>query len=299
MNKMYDILIVGGGPAGLSSLIYAVRGGIEALLIEDNPYGCGQISLTEQVDNYPGLNGINGFDLGDRFIEHATSLGGNIKKGKVVKIAKEDDHFITETDKGDVYESKTLIYALGTHHRLLNIEGEEKFKGHGVSYCATCDATFFKDKTVAVVGGGDTALSDAFVLSKLSKKVYVIHRRDVFRASKSLVDKCALKDNIEFVFNTVPLRIEGDKSVKRIVTSTLTLDASGVFVAVGEIPNSMLLEGLADLDNSSHVITNKDMETKTPGLFVVGDVRSKRLRQVVTAVSDGAIASTYAIEKYC
>lgn len=298
-KQVYDMVILGGGPSGLTSLIYAVRGGVNAILIEENPYGCGQISLTDRVDNYPGLYGTIGYDLGEKFIEHATSLGGTIKKGKIVKIEKRNELFVSITEKGEEYISKTLIYALGAHHKTLNIPGEDKFKARGVSYCATCDATFFKDKDVAVIGGGDTALGDAIVLSKLSHKVYIIHRRDEFRASKSLVNKCKEVKNIEFVFNTIPIEILGDKSITGVKCQDKTINVDGVFVAIGEAPNGTLLNDFVSFDGSGHIITNNDCETQTKGLFAVGDVRSKRLRQVLTAASDGAVASTFAIEEYC
>ena len=199
---IYDLRIIGGGPAGLTSLIYALRGGINTILIESNPYGCGQISLTERVDNYPGLYGISGFDLGDKFIEHAASLGGTIVSDTASRIEKTNGgDFVVHTASSKEYKAKTVIYALGAKHRKLDIAGEEKYTGKGVSYCATCDAMFFKNKDVAVIGGGDTALGDALTLAKLSRKVYLVHRRDEFRGARINVERVKNTNNIELVLN--------------------------------------------------------------------------------------------------
>ena len=292
-DRIYDLIIIGGGPAGLTSLIYALRGGINTILIESNPYGCGQISLTERVDNYPGLYGISGFDLGDKFIEHAASLGGTIVSDTASRIEKTNDgDFVVHTSSSKEYKAKTVIYALGAKHRKLDIAGEEKYAGKGVSYCATCDAMFFKNKDVAVIGGGDTALGDALTLAKLSKKVYLIHRRDEFRGARINVERVKNTNNIELVLNSIPLEIQGKERVESLLLNSKTLTVDGVFVAIGEVPNSALIKDLADIDKSGYVITDSDCQTKTKGLYAVGDVRAKRLRQVVTAVSDGAVAAT-------
>ena len=292
-ESIYDLIIIGGGPAGLTSLIYALRGGINTILIESNPYGCGQISLTERVDNYPGLYGISGFDLGDKFIEHAASLGGTIVSDTASRIEKTSDgDFVVHTASSKEYKAKTVIYALGAKHRKLDIAGEEKYTGKGVSYCATCDAMFFKNKDVAVIGGGDTALGDALTLAKLSKKVYLVHRRDEFRGARINVERVKNTNNIELVLNSIPLEIHGKERVESLLLNSKTLTVDGVFVAIGEVPNSALVKDLADIDKSGYVITDNDCQTKTKGLYAVGDVRAKRLRQVVTAVSDGAVAAT-------
>lgn len=292
-DSIYDVIIIGGGPAGLTSLIYAVRGGIKSLLIESNPYGCGQISLTERVDNYPGLYGISGFDLGDKFIEHAVALGGTVVSGTVNKIEKNDNGvYCVYTSDSKEYKAKNIICALGTKHRHLDIPGEKEYTGKGVSYCATCDAMFYKNKDVAVIGGGDTALADALTLSKLSHKVYLVHRRSEFRGARTTVERVKNTSNIELVLNSVPLKITGGDKVQSLELNSRTLAVDGIFVAIGETPNSSLVKELADIDPSGYIVTNENCRTKTAGLYAVGDVRVKRLRQVVTATSDGAVAAT-------
>ena len=291
MGTVYDILVLGGGPSGLTALLYAARLGRNALLLEDNPYGCGQISLTERVDNYPGLFGINGYDLGEKFIESAVSNGGAIKKGRVTAVKKSDDGFIVSTKEGDEYFSKSIIVSLGAHHRLLNISGEEKFTGHGVSYCAVCDAPLFKGKTVAVIGGGDTALGDAITLSSFASKVYLVHRRKEFRASRVLQEKVKGISNIECVLGVVPCEISGEKSVSLLKLDNGELNVDGVFVAIGEEPNTELFEGCVKLDEYKYIITDENLETSLKGVFAAGDIRKKTLRQVITAASDGAVAA--------
>lgn len=292
-DNIYDVVIIGGGPGGLTALIYAVRGGLNAVLVESNVYGCGQISLTERVDNYPGLYGISGFDLGDKFTEHAKELGGVIASGTINKIEKhEDGIFALYSNDSKEYKAKNVIYALGCSRRLLGIPGESEYTGKGVSYCATCDAMFYKGKDVAVIGGGDTALCDALTLSKLSRKVYLVHRRDEFRAARINVERVKSTPNIELVLNSVPLTIKGDDKVRSIELNSRPLNVDGVFVAIGETPNSSLVKDYVDLDTSGHILTNEDCETKTHGLFAVGDVRAKRVRQVITAAADGAVAAT-------
>ena len=227
-ESMYDLIIIGGGPAGLTALIYALRGGINTILIESNPYGCGQISLTERVDNYPGLYGISGFDLGDKFIEHAASLGGTIVSDTASRIEKTNGgDFVVHTASSKEYKAKTVIYALGAKHRKLDIAGEEKYAGKGVSYCATCDAMFFKNKDVAVIGGGDTALGDALTLAKLSKKVYLVHRRDEFRGARINVERVKNTNNIELVLNSIPLEIQGKERVESLLLNSKTLTVDG------------------------------------------------------------------------
>lgn len=292
MSEVYDILVLGGGPSGLTALLYATRLGRKALLLEDNPYGCGQISLTERVDNYPGLFGINGYDLGEKFIESAVSNGGVIKKGRVEKVEKNiDNTFNVSTTSGDIYTAHSVIVALGSHHRLLNIPGEEKFKGHGVSYCAVCDAPLFKGKTVAVIGGGDTALGDAITLSSFASKVYLVHRRDTFRGSVVLQEKIKGISNIECVLNATPSEIIGEKSVEFLKLNSGELKVDGVFVAIGEEPNTEIFEKLLKLDEHKYILTGENLETSVKGIFASGDIRKKSLRQVITAASDGAIAA--------
>ena len=301
MVKMYDIIIIGSGPAGLSAAIYASRSELNALVIEKEYQGTGQIAESERVENYPGLYGESGFDLGEKFREHALSLGAKFTEGEVTSIQKGDGFYrISVSDSTDI-ETKAIIYAAGAKPNRLNIEGESKYSGCGVSYCAICDGAFYKDKTVAVVGGGDTALSDALLLSKTAKLVYVIHRRDELRANKALQTAVSQKDNIRFILNAVPVEITGDKkvqSVKLLRNNVMEeLEVSGVFVAVGTVPQSGLLKGIAELDGSGYVIAGEDCATSAEGIFAAGDVRTKQLRQVITAAADGAVA-VHSAENY-
>ena len=298
---MYDTIIIGSGPAGLSAVVYAKRARLNVIVVEKEYMGTGQIAESERVDNYLGLYGESGFDLGDKFREHAVSLGAEFYEGEVVKIVPENNTYKVVFSDDKVLESKTIIYATGANPRKLNIKGENEFTGRGVSYCAVCDGAFYKDKTVAVVGGGDTALQDAVLLSKIAKTVYLIHRREEFRANKILQNTVKNTPNIKLVLSAVPLGIIGDKKVSSIKVlkndTEELLDIDGVFVAVGTIPNSHILEGIAELDNNKYVVANEDGLTSAKGIFVAGDVRTKQLRQVVTAVSDGANC-VESVEKY-
>ena len=289
---MYDTIIIGSGPAGLSAAVYAKRAQMDVIVIEKEYMGTGQIAESERVDNYLGLYGESGFDLGEKFREHAVSLGAEFYEGEAVKIIPENNIYRVLFSDDKVLESKTIIYAAGANPRRLNIRGESEFSGKGVSYCAVCDGAFYKDKTVAVVGGGDTALQDAVLLSKTAETVYLIHRRDKFRANKALQNRVINTPNIKLVLSSVPLEIIGEKKVSSIKIlqndAEELLEIDGVFVAVGTIPNSHLLEGIADLDSNKYVVANEDGLTSANGIFVAGDVRTKQLRQVVTAVSDGA-----------
>lgn len=286
---MYDIIIIGSGPAGLSAAIYAKRAQLSAVVVEKDYFGTGQIAVSEQVDNYPGLPGISGYDLGEKFREHAIKLGAEFYEGEVNEILPSEGTFTIKLSDGKSINGKTIIYAAGASYRRLEAPGNEKL---GVSYCAVCDGMFYKDKTVAVVGGGDTALGEALYLSKIANKVYLIHRRDEFRANKSLQEKVKNSPNIEPVLNAVPTEISGKKRVKAIEIlqsgEKKKLDVDGIFVAIGTVPNSALLDGICELDKSGYVIAGEDGITSAKGVFVAGDVRTKNLRQVVTAVSDGA-----------
>lgn len=289
---MYDAVIIGSGPAGLSAAVYAKRAQLKAVVIEKNYMGTGQIAVSERVDNYLGLYGESGFDLGEKFRSHAVSLGVEFIENEVSAIVPEDDLFnIAFTDNTNI-QSKTIIYAAGANPRKLNIKGESEFTGKGVSYCAVCDGAFYKDKTVAVVGGGDTALQDALLLSKIAKVVYLIHRRDEFRANKSLQKSVKQTQNIKLILNAVQKEIIGDKKVSAVKIlhngNEELLNVDGIFAAVGTVPNSSLLNDIAELDDNGYVFANEDGITSAKGIFAAGDVRTKRLRQVVTAVSDGA-----------
>ena len=298
---MYDIIIIGSGPAGLSAAVYASRAELNTLVIEKEYQGTGQIAESERVENYLGLYGESGFDLGEKFREHALSLGARFTDGEVTSISKEEGFYkVSLSDSTDI-ETKAIIYAAGAKPKRLNIEGENKYSGCGVSYCAICDGAFYKDKIVAVVGGGDTALSDALLLSKTSKLVYVIHRRNELRANKALQTAANQKENIRFILNAVPVEITGDKkvqSVKLLRNNVLEeLDVNGVFVAVGTAPESGLLKGIAELDGNGYIVAGEDCVTSAEGIFAAGDVRTKQLRQVITAAADGAVA-VHSAENY-
>lgn len=299
---MYDVIIIGGGPAGLAAAVYASRACLNTLVIEKQPMGGGQILNTYEVDNYPGISGVSGFELGQKFMEHAEKLGIKPVTESVKELVCQGDTKKVITDKQE-YEAKTLILATGAGHRKLNVPGEEEFTGMGVSYCATCDGAFFRGKTVAVVGGGDVALEDALFLARGCEKVYLIHRRDEFRGAKILQQKVKETANIEPVLDSVVEEIKGEGQVQKIVllnkkTKEQTeLPVSGVFIAVGIVPDSQLLEGQVTLDEGGYVVAGESCRTDTEGIYAAGDVRTKALRQVITAAADGANA-IIDIEKY-
>lgn len=298
---MYDSIIIGSGPAGLTAAIYAARAQLSAVIVEKEYMGTGQIAESERVDNYPGLFGENGFDLGEKFRSHAEALGAEFYEGEAVSITPENSGYAVRFSDGSVLQSKTIIYAAGASHRRLGIPGEETFSGKGVSWCAICDGAFYKDKTVAVIGGGDTALGDALFLSKIAKRVYLIHRRDQFRANPALQEKVRNTENIELVLNAVPEEISGEKNVSGIHIlqngEQRQIETDGVFVAVGSTPNTKILEGLVSLDVNGYIIAQENGVTSAEGIFAAGDVRTKQLRQVVTAVADGANCVT-SVENY-
>ncbi|WP_028516799.1 NAD(P)/FAD-dependent oxidoreductase [Ruminococcus flavefaciens] len=297
---MYDVMILGSGPAGLSAAVYASRAGLSFAVIEKDYMGTGQIVYTEQVDNYLGYFGIGGFSLGEKFREHAEALGTEFIEGEVTELSRTDSGWKILLSDGNNVESKTVIYALGASPKKLGISGEEEFSGRGVSYCAICDGAFFEGKTVAVIGGGDTALGDALYLSKTAEKVYIIHRRNELRANASLVKKAEETENIQFVPESVPLEIIGAESVTGIKYTQKgtekNMNTDGVFVAVGSLPNTSLLSGIADLDNRGYIIADENCITSADGLFAAGDVRTKVVRQVITAAADGANAVVSALD---
>ena len=357
---LYDTIIIGAGPAGASAAIYASRAGISALWIDNRFIPGGQVADSSYVDNYPGLPGISGADLGEAMAKHAAGLSMEPVRAKVLRICREDDGtWLAHTKKQD-YRAKTVIYAAGAAHRHLGIPGEEELSGSGVSYCATCDGAFFKGQDTAVIGGGNTACEDALFLSKLCKKVYLIHRRDELRADKVLQELVKNTGNLEILWSKVPEEIMGeacvtglkirkagtpessdrvvgklersdrtlgtpessDRVVGKLERSDRTLgtpessdrtagtpdDAaaepgstelpvSGVFIAAGMVPNSELLSGIVKLDASGYAAAGEDCVTSAPGLFAAGDIRTKQLRQIVTAVADGANAVASA-QKY-
>ncbi len=294
---MLDLVIIGSGPAGLAAAIYAKRAELNAVTIEKEYVSGGQIINTSEVDNYPGLYHMGGFDLATKFREHADSLKAEFITAEVSEVSK-TDHVIVKTADGQTIEAKTAIIATGATHKHLNVPGEDKFSGSGVSYCATCDGAFYKGKTVCVVGGGDVAVEDAQFLSRLAKRVYLIHRRDEFRAAKSLVTSLKNSGNVEFVLNSTVSSIDGNNKVEAITVKDVKtgeekkLETDGVFIAVGMEPQSELFKGLVDTDKSGYIIGDENGKTSCPFIFVAGDVRTKTLRQIVTATADGACAVT-------
>lgn len=299
---MYDLIIIGAGPAGLSAAVYAARAELDFIVIEGSMMQGGQILTTYDVDNYLGLPGIGGFDMGMKFAEHAKKLGVSFVTENVVSMEVQGDVKSVKTDK-NTYETKTIIIATGAVHKKAGIPGEAEFTGKGVSYCATCDGAFFKNKVTAVVGGGDVAVEDALYLSRVCSKVYLIHRRDEFRAAKSLVKKARETDNIEFVLDSVVEKIEGENKVRSInirskKSATIkTLEVDGVFFAVGMQPVTAFVDKNIEMNEAGYIIAGEDCATNIPGVYAAGDIRTKQLRQIITAAADGANAVT-SVEKY-
>ena len=297
-----QLIILGSGPAGLTAAIYAKRAELDVLVVEKNMMSGGQVLNTYEVDNYPGLPGINGFEMGMKFREHADRLGVTFVSDEITGVEKSEDGYRLSGASG-TYESRTLIVATGATHRHLGLAREEELIGRGVSYCATCDGAFFRGRDVAVVGGGDVAVEDAIFLARLCRKVYVVHRRHELRAAKSLQARLLSMENVEMVWDSVAKELTGGDQLDGLVVSHVKtkeerrLEVDGVFVAVGILPNSDLTMGLADHDEGGYLKAGEDGITSAPGLFVAGDVRTKPLRQIVTAVSDGANCVT-SVERY-
>ena len=297
---MKDIIIVGGGPGGITAAIYAKRAGLDISVFEGMSPG-GQVMTTPEIENYPGFTGT-GFDLSMKFFEQANALGVDFQFDNVKKLEKKTDGFLLTCESGNEFEAKSVIIASGAKRRKLDIKGEAEFIGRGVSYCATCDGNFFKDKVTVVVGGGNTAVEDAIYLSKLCKKVYLVHRRDAFRASKVLTDRLYANKDIELVLNAVPTEICGSDKVEYLTVSdkitgeTRRLETDGVFVAVGTIPETSFVPEDVVLNGGGYIVTDEKCMTNIEGLFAVGDVRNTPLKQVITAAADGAVAATYATE---
>ncbi|MCI6021268.1 MAG: FAD-dependent oxidoreductase [[Bacteroides] pectinophilus] len=288
---MLDVIIIGSGPAGLTASIYAKRAGLNAVVVEKEFMGTGQIADSSRVDNYPGMPGVDGYSLGESFRSHAESLGVEFLEKEIVKLDNSGDSWICTCDDGSTLEAQAVLYSAGCRHRSLGIASESAYQGKGVSYCAVCDGAFYNDKSVAVIGGGDTALDDALYLSDICKKVYLIHRRDGFRGSATTLAKLRDKANVEIITNARVEQITGDKKVSGADLSNGShIDVDGIFVAVGMVPQTSLLEDFNVLDDSGYVVAGEDGGTSCSGLFVAGDARTKNLRQVITAASDGANA---------
>ncbi len=297
---MYDIIIVGAGTAGLSAAIYARRAGLDTLVIENMVPG-GQIINTTQIENYPAIKEISGFEFVSVLIDQATSLGATIVTSQVLDVSLKTAVKTVTTDK-EIYSAKSVIIANGAKHRKLMCNGEEKFSGLGVSYCATCDGAFYRNKDVVVVGGGNTAVQEATFLANLCCKVYLIHRRDEFRADRSVMEAAKSKENIQFVTDCVVDEIKGDEVVNEVLISnvktkeTKTIEVSGVFIAIGLSPDNALFGKEVTLDKEGYLKAGEDCKTSIPGVYAAGDSRQKQVRQLVTAASDGAVAATMAAE---
>ncbi len=297
MDQQLDVLIIGSGPAGLGAAVYAKRAGLRALVMEKEYRGTGQITESDQVDNYLGFSKINGYDLGEAFLKHAEELDVQFQEGAADAFSKNESGWSVHFEDGRTIDAKTIIYCAGASHRRLGIDGEEEFAGKGVSYCAVCDGAFYKGKETAVIGGGDTALGDALYLSDLCDKVYLIHRRDQFRGAASAVQKLQEKENVEILTSAALSKIVGEQTVTALeLKDGRSIPVNGAFVAVGMKPQTESLRGVVDLDEAGYVIADETGVTSAPGFFVAGDVRTKALRQVVTAVSDGANAAVSALE---
>ena len=290
---MYDIIIIGSGQAGLSAAIYAQRACLDTIVIEKNGISGGQVLNTWEVDNYPGFPGVTGFELSRQFREHANKLGARVVQDEVVQVELSGNVKKVVCEE-ETYEARCVILASGAHHRTLEVPGEEELRGAGVSYCATCDGAFFRGRTVAVVGGGDAALEDAIFLARMCEKVYIVHRRDKLRGAKRLQERLQALENIEFVWNSETAAIEGNAQVEALrLRQTKTgeerrLDVDGVFIAVGIAPESELYAGQLELDEQGYIRADESGQTSVPGVFAAGDVRTKALRQILTAASDGA-----------
>ena len=299
---MYDLIIIGAGPAGLSAAIYASRARLNAIVIEQNYVNGGQIIDTYEIDNYPGLPGLSGMDLAMKMAEHAEKLGVETVNGFVQSLDLTGPVKKVITDE-DTYEAKAVIIASGATHSKLCAEGENQYGGMGVSYCATCDGAFYRGKDVLVVGGGDVAVEDAIFLARVCNKVYVCHRRDELRAAKILQENLLSLPNVEMVWNsnlksiTGGMKVEAATVVNKFDGSERVIPVSGVFIAVGIVPRSEFARNHVDMDDKGYILADETGATSVPGVFAAGDVRAKQLRQVVTAVADGANAVTSA-EKY-
>ena len=303
MSDIYDLAILGGGPAGITAAIYASRARLNTIWIDKNFAPGGQITATYEVDNYPGMPGISGMDLGEAFGEHARKLGLEPKREKLLSLENISGEIKTIHTKKNEYQARTIILAFGAEHRKLDIPGEDDLGGLGVSYCATCDGAFYKDRTVVVVGGGNAAAEDAVFLSGLCKKVYLVHRRDELRADKAIQEKIFDCENIEMVWDSVPLEILGQDEVTGIKIRNVKtgeereLDTDGVFIAVGIVPNTTFVKAQLELDENGYICAGEEGITSAAGVFAAGDIRTKALRQVVTAVSDGA-NTVASVQKY-
>lgn len=300
MDK-FDIAIIGGGPAGFTAALYGCRAGFSVIVFEKASHG-GQMGITSEIENYPGFDRVDGFELAMKMMKQAKGFGAVIKTEAVTDIDISGKRKTVTTNRGE-YDVGAVIIAGGAKPRLLGVPGEEQYKGKGVSYCATCDGMFFRGKTVIVNGGGDTAFEDAVYLSNVCEKVYLVHRRDSFRASAASIKRAESKENIEFVKSSVVEEIIGDGmrvsgvKLKNVASGDVTdVDCAGIFVAIGRVPDTEIYDGKIELDGSGYIVADETCRTNVPGVFAAGDVRTKPLRQIVTACADGATAVKFAEE---
>ena len=294
---MYDIIIIGAGPAGLTAALYALRANKKILIFEAKSYG-GQILNAAKVENYPGIESISGFDYATNLYNQVKKLGGEIKYDMVTKVT-ENKEVYTNTEK---YEAKAVIIATGSSNRKLNIENEKEFVGKGISYCATCDGNFFKNKTVAVIGGGQTAIDDVIYLSNIVNKIYLIYRGEELNSNLNKLDEIKKISNLEIILNTNVSKLIGDDILRSVEitnnNSNITkLDIDGLFIAIGQEPKNVMFSNVVDLNDKGYIETPDGVHTKTKGIYVAGDTRVKELRQLTTAVSDGSVAATVAIKE--
>ena len=300
-KKIYDVVIIGGGPAGYTAALYAVRAGLDTVVLEKFSAG-GQMTQTQQIDNYPGFHeGIDGFTLGFNMQQGAERFGAETKRADVLSVKLKEKIKEIETDSGDFF-ARAVIIATGAEHRHLGVENEEALIGRGVGYCAACDGMMYRGKTVAVVGGGNSATADALLLSKICKKVYLIHRRDTLRATKIYHEPLMKAENVEFKWNSTVEELLFDKKIEGVkIKNVLSGEAEeisldGLFISIGRKPETKLFEGQTELDKNGYIIADESTRTNIDGVFAAGDVRTKVLRQVVTAAADGAVAVHYAEE---
>lgn len=292
---MRDVIIVGSGPAGMGAAIYGKRAGLDTLVLEGSGMSGGQVTQTYEVDNYLGLPGVNGFDMAMTFQAHMEKLGAEFEMGYVTKIEKKENYFEVITEE-KTYKTKTVILATGASHNKLMVPGEEELAGMGVSYCATCDGAFFRGRTTMVVGGGDVAIEDAIFLARGCEKVYLVHRRDELRGAKILQDSLMSLENVEIIWDSVVESIEGEELVEQVkllnrkTGERSEIKTDGIFIAVGIHPNTESFAGLVEMDANGYIVAGENCETSVPGIFVAGDTRTKELRQIITAVADGANA---------
>ena len=299
MERIYDMIIVGGGPGGYTAALYAARAGLDVLVLEKLSAG-GQMALTSQIDNYPGFDeGVDGFELGEKMQAGAERFGASSESAEVFSMELEGSIKKLETDQGD-YFARTVVLSTGANPRELGLPEEQSLIGRGVNYCAACDGMFYKNKVVAVIGGGNTAVADAMILSRIAKKVFIVHRRDKLRATKVYHEALEKAENVEFIWDSVVTGLLHNEKLEAIKVKNVKTDeeselqCDGIFVSIGRNPATELVKGILELDEAGYIIADESTRTSIPGVFAVGDVRTKALRQIVTAVADGATASHYA-----